>query len=139
MEMMNFAPNPLSLGQNVGVLPNIPQIWIKMRLNIQENPSLTLSHSNPPKCSIWPQTGEKNPPNFGHDEGKKSEIWGKIAQKGKTPEIWCGVGGAGIGKNKDIWAQKVFKIQHLGRKRDKITKLVGEKRAKATKLGRGKE
>lgn len=137
--MMNFAPNPLSLGQNVGVLPNIPQIWIKMGLNIQENPSLTLSHSNPPKCSIWPQTGEKNPPNFGHDEGKKSEIWGKIAQKGKTPEIWCGVGEAGTGKNKDIWAQKVFKIQHLGRKRVKIMKLVGEKKAKATKLGRGKE
>lgn len=42
-------------------------------------------------------------------------------------------------KKKEIWTQKVFKIQHLGRKRVKIMKLVGEKRAKDTKLERGKE
>lgn len=143
MEMMNFAPNPLSSGQNVGVLPNIPQIWIKMGLNIQENPSLTLSHSNPPKCSIWPQTGKKNPPNFGHDEGKKSEIWGKIAQKGKTPEIWCGGGGGRelekiktFGHKKclkyNIWEEKGIKSQNLGGKRgQKPQKWGGEKSKKS--------
>lgn len=70
---------------------------------------------------------------------KNLKFGGKLHKKGKPPRFGGGRGGAGIGKNKDIWAQKVFKIQHLGRKRDKITKLVGEKRAKATKLGRGKE
>lgn len=49
--------------------------------------------------------------------------------------------GGEMGKKKEIWThkEKLFKIQHLGRKRFKIMKLVGEKRAKDTKLERGKE
>lgn len=70
---------------------------------------------------------------------KNLKFGGKLHKKGKPPRFGVGWGGRESEKNKDIWAQKVFKIQHLGRKRDKITKLGGEKRAKATKVGRGKE
>lgn len=140
--MMNFAPNPLSSGQNVGVLPNIPQIWIKMGLNIQENPSLTLSHSNPPKCSIWPQTGKKTHQILGMMREKNLKFGGKLHKKGKPPRFGVEWGGRESEKIKtfghkkclkyNIWEEKGIKSQNLGGKRgQKPQKWGGEKSKKS--------
>lgn len=132
-----FPQIPPLLVKMVIFLPNIPQFWIKMGLNIEENTSFTLSHTNSSKCSIWPQNRREKPHEILGMRAKKSEIRGKSAQKGQISEIW-----GETGKKIGGW-KKVFKPQHFGRgiwgsqKRLKFWNL-WEKGSKSHKIGEGK-